>query len=164
MSEPGQLLLEPGDGIPNSVLPVLIYRTTCPEGAAVLETLFARNGWTGLWRNGIFGFHHYHSRGHEVLGIAAGSARLTLGGPGGRDLDVAAGDVLVLPAGTGHRRIAASGDFLVVGGYPPGQEGDICRGPPTAEQRRHIAALPLPPTDPVRGDEGLARLWKSPPP
>lgn len=161
MPDPEQIFLEPDDGIPNSPLPVLIYRAACPEGAAALEELFLRNGWSGLWRDGVFDFHHYHSRGHEVLGVAAGSARLALGGPGGRDIDVTAGDVLVLPAGTGHRRIGASSGFLVVGGYPPGQEGDICRPPATPEQRRRIASLPLPDSDPVLGDDGLTRLWKN---
>jgi uncharacterized protein YjlB len=143
------------------VFPVLLYRGAVAGGAAALEAIFERNGWPPRWRDGIYGFHHYHTEGHEALGIAAGSARVLLGGPGGREVDLAAGDVVVLPAGTGHRRLSASADFLVVGAYPPGQHADICREPPTAEMLERIRALPAPASDPVGVESGgLAALWK----
>ena len=87
--EPETLALEPDDGI-RSRLPVLIYRgPALAEGPAAAESAFADHGWRGAWRNGIFGFHHFHSTAHEVLAIVAGSVHVRLGGQGGRTLLVA---------------------------------------------------------------------------
>jgi uncharacterized protein YjlB len=160
-SAPETLALEPDGGIPNSRLPVLIYRgLELAEEAASAESAFAEHGWRGAWRNGIFGFHHFHSTAHEVLAIVAGSVQVRLGGPGGRSLQVARGDVLVLPGGTGHRNEGDSGDLLVVGAYPNGMTWDVRRGNPGEydEVTANIAAVPLPDADPVGGT--LAQLWR----
>jgi uncharacterized protein YjlB len=149
----------PGDSIPNHPsFPVLVYRgvDVASEGAAACRALFAEQGWGGSWVDGVFPFHHFHSTSHEVLGVVAGSATLELGGPQGRPFDVSAGDVLVLPAGTGHRRASSSGGFTVVGAYPAGQEDyDLLRGDDPGEvaaARERIAALGPPARDPVGGD------------
>jgi uncharacterized protein YjlB len=147
-----------GDRIPNHPrFDVLIYRgvpeASSPEAA---RELLGRHGWGGSWVDGVFDFHHFHSNAHEVLAVVAGSATIELGGPQGEAFDVAAGDVLVLPAGTGHRRRAAAGGFTVVGAYPRGQEDyDLLREADDAARER-LAALPVPPDDPVGGD-GVSR-------
>ncbi|MET0684199.1 MAG: cupin domain-containing protein [Solirubrobacteraceae bacterium] len=155
----------PGDRIPNHPrFPVLVYRgvEAAAAGAEAARALFAEHGWGGSWVDGVFPFHHFHSTSHEVLAVVAGRATLELGGPQGEAFEVAAGDVLVLPAGTGHMRATARDGFTVVGAYPRGQEDyDLQRGDDPAEvaaARERIAALPAPPDDPV-GGEGVA-LWR----
>jgi uncharacterized protein YjlB len=153
-----------GDRIPNHPrFAVLLYRGVDGlTGPGAARDLLARHGWGGSWVDGVFDFHHFHSTSHEVLAVVAGSATLELGGPQGRALEVAAGDVIVLPAGTGHRRARADGGFTVVGAYPAGQENyDLLRGNDPAEvaaARERIAALGPPPQDPV-GGEGVGS-WR----
>ena len=159
-------LLAPHDWVPNHPrLPVLLYRQALAlsnddDTAATVEARFGRNGWPPQWRAGIYDFHHYHSTAHEVLGVAKGTACLVLAGPGGRQVEVGAGDVVLLPAGTGHRCLRSSDGFLVVGAYPPAQQWDICRQAPTRAMLERIAQLPFPACDPVEGAHGpLLGRW-----
>ncbi|MBE2317850.1 cupin domain-containing protein [Solirubrobacter sp. CPCC 204708] len=144
----------PGETIPNHPrYEVLLYRGV---DVSDVQALFAEHGWGGSWVNGVFDYHHFHSTSHEVLAVIAGNARLELGGPQGDTFVVAAGDVIVLPAGTGHRRAEASADFRVVGAYPEGQEDyDLLREADEAAIAR-IDAVALPRADPV-GGEGVGR-------
>ncbi|MEZ0293504.1 MAG: cupin domain-containing protein [Solirubrobacteraceae bacterium] len=147
----------PGDTIPNHPgFPVLVYRGTGMRDPMTARSRFAEHGWGGSWVDGVFDYHHFHSTSHEVLAVVAGRATLELGGPQGETFEVAAGDVVVLPAGTGHRRAGADGSFTVVGAYPAGQEDyDLLRGDDPAEvadARERIAALGAPPQDPVGGE------------
>ena len=150
----------PGDRIPNNPrFPVLIYHEVDAADPEAARELFADHGWGGSWVDGVFDFHHFHSTSHEALAVVAGGATLELGGPQGESFEVVAGDVLVLPAGTGHRRATARAGFTVVGAYPRGQEHyDLLRGDDPAEveaARERIAALAAPADDPV-GGEGVA--------
>jgi uncharacterized protein YjlB len=150
--------------IPNSPLPVLVYHDVeAATDAGTCEALFGANGWGGHWRSQILYEHHFHSTAHEALGIVAGRASVMLGGPGGERFEVRAGDVLVLPAGTGHCRRESSDGLLVVGAYPPGQSWDMRYGDPGEhdEVLANIAAVALPETDPVAGATGpLLEIWR----
>ena len=149
--------------------PLVIYKNAVrlPEEldpAAVFEDLFETNGWGDSWRDGIYVYAHHHSRIHEVLGIARGSGRVQFGGPKGRTLVLKAGDVAILPAGTGHQCINASHDFLVVGAYPPTGTFDICTTP--EDRKKALVTIPevaRPRKDPVYGAKGpLMGTWPKP--
>lgn len=161
------LYFEDDGATPNSRFPVLFYRLkldTMGDTASEFEAMFAAHQWTPLWRFGIFDYHHFHPNAHEALGIACGRARLTLGGEYGQSVSVERGDVLVLPAGTGHRCIECSDNFLVVGAYPHGQEDYDIQRPDRAAHPRNlarIAQVPSPEQDPVCGGRGmLMTQWR----
>jgi uncharacterized protein YjlB len=155
--------------IPNNpALPLVLYRSPVRlahafDPAAVFEELFERNGWGDSWRNGIYDYAHYHSRIHEVLGIARGRCRVRFGGEKGRELNLKAGDVVILPAGTGHQRLDGTKDLLVVGAYPPVGSYDECRTS-AKEHDRALATIPKvgrPRKDPVYGAAGpLMQSWR----
>lgn len=150
--------------IPNNQLPLLLYRDAFPlrgdAGAAWLEEQFAANGWTNSWRWTIYNFHHYHSNTHEVLGVFNGSALVHLGGEKGKQVHIQAGDIIVIPAGVGHKRI--SDDHLaVVGAYPDGMIPDLNKGlkGERPQTDHNIAAVPIPRRDPILGEDGLRKEW-----
>jgi uncharacterized protein YjlB len=137
--EPITILFKDDGETPNNpALPVLIYKGAVDlagsrDPEADIERLFRANGWgRDLWRNGVFPYIHYHPEIHEVLGVARGRARVMLGGAKGETLEFAAGDVAVMPAGTGHQRLGASDDFRVIGGYPPEGTYSLNRASDTA--------------------------------
>ena len=165
--EPEQFRFKDDGVFPNSVLPLLVYRqaftTEAEDRASSIEQCLAENDWTNSWRNGVYSFAHYHSTTHEALGVYCGAATLRLGGEHSRDIEVHAGDVIVIPAGVAHRKISASADFAVVGAYPCGREWDLLRGRPGERPRtdHNIAALPIPDNDPIYGANGpLRQIWK----
>jgi uncharacterized protein YjlB len=165
--EPVPIVFADDGLVPNNPMPFLVYKDAIkPDRNApeeTIEKLFAANGWGAMWRNGVYDFLHYHATVHEVLGIARGHARVRFGGDMGKELEIFAGDVAILPAGTGHQCISASDDFSVVGAYPPGPPMDLQRPTPEnhAKALKTIPAVKLPPSDPVMGADGpLTRLWK----
>lgn len=160
--------LEDDGRIPNNAAcPLAVYRAALPldgrDPAADCEALFARNNWGGGWRNGVYAHHHYHATSHEALGIVRGEAKVRFGGARGPVVAVRAGDVVVIPAGVGHRSEGASPDLLVVGAYPDGRAPDMWteKSADRAEAMKRIRRVPIPSADPVYGSEGpLIERWR----
>jgi uncharacterized protein YjlB len=166
--EPVPIVFADDGLVPNNPMPFLVYKGAValdrghPE--ETIERLFGANGWGAMWRNGIYDFLHYHATVHEVLGIARGHARVRFGGDKGKELEISAGDVAILPAGTGHQCLSASRNFSVVGAYPPGARMHVTLPTPENHARalKTIPAVKLPKTDPVLGENGpLVRLWQA---
>ena len=160
--------LAPGSRTPNHPRwPLLLYRGAVRGiDADAVESLLNANGWRGSWRNGIYPYDHFHSNASETLAIVEGRVTVRFGGPEGEVHELEAGDVAVLPPGTGHQRLSGE-DFLVIGAYPEGQtKRDLL---PVAEldetalaaARERIAAVARPTSDPVWGGEGvLPEAWE----
>ncbi len=164
--EPQKIFLEDDGNIPNNKLPLLIYKNAFEErddaGAAWLEQRFSENNWTNSWRNGVFDYHHYHSNTHEVLGVYNGTATLQLGGEKGKKMEVSAGDVIVIPAGVGHKNLGSE-NFKIVGAYPNGKKQDMNYGKEGERPRtdKNIADVPIPAADPLFGEKGgLPKIWR----
>lgn len=159
--------LAPSGAIPNHPhWPLLLYPSAVAiEGsdpAAAFEALFERNRWPAAWRNGVHPFHHFHSTAHESLGIYSGEVTVQFGGEGGVVVTARPGDVIVLPAGTGHKKLSSRGSLGVVGAYPAGQHADMNTLPLSNADRAAAAVLrvALPERDPVYGASGpLFEHW-----
>jgi uncharacterized protein YjlB len=153
---------------PNNALPLVLYHSCVAlngglDPAAVFEELFASHEWGDSWRDGMYDYLHFHTHTHEVLGVAKGRVRAQFGGPSGKTLELKAGDVVVLPAGTGHKRLSASRDLLIVGAYP--RTGSYDEPKPAdidyAKAVAAIARVPMPEQDPVYGKRGpVVELWR----
>jgi uncharacterized protein YjlB len=159
MKTPRRIYFRKAGDVPNSRLPVLVFRgVLAPQvggKARRFRQAFKKNSWTGLWTDTVYDYTHFHSNSHEVLGIAEGKVTLKLGGENGRLLRLKAGDMLVLPAGVGHRRVGSDKGLKVIGAYPPGQSHFNMK-----RKGRAMPKVPLPPTDPFYGREGpLVRVW-----
>ena len=160
-------LLPPAGDIPNHPRwPLLVYpgavRIEGADPAAAFEEAFTRNAWPAAWRDGVFPFHHYHSNAHEVLGVYEGEVTVQFGGDTGVLVTARPGDVIVLPAGTGHKRVSSRGSLGVVGAYPEGSRPDTCRAAAGGEEAAAaVARVPLPRCDPLYGAAGpLFQHWR----
>ena len=160
-----------GDGmIPNNpILPLLAYLGVVIGDseaiASIFETTVDSNQWRASWRWSVYDYHHFHSNAHEALGCYRGSATILFGGESGIEVDVKAGDFVVIPAGVGHKLLKSSGGFNVVGSYPVGQSHDMRYGDETEYDTvlKRVTETPLPESDPLYGDRGpLAKHWNLP--
>jgi uncharacterized protein YjlB len=162
-----QHLLYEDEYFPNNPsLPLLIYKKVFnlpPEdGADLIEKTFHKNKWSNSWRDGIYDYHHYHSNTHEVLGVYSGHCIVQFGGENGVTEELRTGDVVIIPAGVAHKKIADE-DFKCVGAYPLGKDYNMNYGAPGEKEKTkvEISEVPLPETDPVFGSTGpLKRYWE----
>jgi uncharacterized protein YjlB len=155
--------------IPNNPrLPLILYRgginlAGSPDPEDVVEKAFAANGWGNMWRNGIYPYAHYHTMIHEAMGVARGRATVRFGGEKGQEIEIAPGDVVILPAGTGHQCLTQTPTLVVIGAYPKNGTYNLCRAS-KAEHAKALATIPkvpLPATDPAFGLQGpLMTLWR----
>ena len=153
--------LKPWDWIPNSDLPVIVYQSAFTADRPGIKDRVAKrlqtSGWGNTWIAGIYPYPHYHSNTHEVLVLLSGRCTVQLGGPEGFDLEAATGDVIVLPAGTGHACYSNT-DYRVFGAYPGGRSWDLITG---AAEHREPDDLPVPEHDPI-GERGiLKQAWST---
>jgi uncharacterized protein YjlB len=146
--------------VPNNPrLPLLIYRAVFAPGRDGVEAqstlaALAANNWRGGWVNGIFTYHHYHARAHEVLANLGDAVTVQFGGPAGPELVFGPGDVAIIPAGVGHCRRSEPRRLVIVGAYPVGStDWDLKRIDPNdyRQAKIEIPEVPLPETDPVTG-------------
>jgi uncharacterized protein YjlB len=157
-------LLPPSGVIPNHPnWPLLVYPAAVEiagaDPAAAFERLFDANLWPAAWRNGVHPYHHFHTTAHEALGVYSGEVTVQFGGEGGVAITAKPGDVIVLPAGTGHKKIASRGRLGIVGAYPEGQHADmnvakLARSGQSGNAAEAVARVPLPARDPVFGEKG----------
>lgn len=162
-------LLESGN-TPNNTLPVILYKKAfgadLDAPADFLEERFKKNDWTNSWRNGIYAYNHFHSNTHEVIGVYKGYAKIRIGGEKGKRIELETGDILILPAGTGHQALESSKDFAIVAAYPDGKKWDLFKTKDMTKKdfikaKKNINEVPIPKKDPwtVNDPKGLTLLW-----
>ncbi|KAI5459341.1 hypothetical protein BGZ63DRAFT_491549 [Mariannaea sp. PMI_226] len=172
MDKPEVYRLTQTDFVPNSRLPVIVYRNVLPRPLDETSTtqFLEKNEWIkgGTW--GAIQRHHFHPNTHECYGVFSGSSVLLLGvGPTedeslGHQIQMEAGDVIVLPAGVSHCSKDFNNDYRYVGVYPKGSprwKNEYGKVKDTCQMLREQAeSISIPDHDPVLGQNGpLCELW-----
>lgn len=151
--------------IPNTSIqskPLLIYHSAFPTSASAssIESHVTSVGVVDpQWRYTMYSTTHFHSTTHEILCISSGKAKLCFGGeenPKKVEAEVQKGDVVIVPAGTGHRLLEdQEGGFQMVGCYPKGKNWDMCYGKEGEKKKiEGIKSLGWFEKDPIYGDKG----------
>lgn len=154
---------------PNNSLPVLYYENALDEvfddsySADEVIEFFKNNGYEHGWKNGILNRHHFHSNAHEALACTKGKVTVQLGGPNADMYTLRKGDVILLPAGTSHKKLKASQDLEIVGAYPSnGDNYDMQYGDENIYESllENIAKVEKPLTDPVTNSpRDIEEFW-----
>lgn len=154
---------------PNNTLPVLYYEQALNDALAddftaddVLE-LFENHGYDHGWIGTILDRHHFHSNAHEALAVTKGEVTVQLGGQNGEMRTLRKGDVVLLPAGTAHKRLDGTENFEIVGAYPSnGTNFDMQYGNASDYEaiKENIRHVDRPLTDPATGNPGdINEYW-----
>ena len=155
--------------IPNNVLPLVLYRCAIDlTGSPDPEDADRKNLYR-QWLGRPVAQRHLSLRALSFDdsrgdGRRARPRRGALRRRQRRTIEVASGDVVVLPAGIGHQRLTQSPDLVVIGAYPPNGKYNLCRGTKAehADALASIPDVPHPATDPVFGPKGpLIALWRA---
>lgn len=165
------IYLKEEEPYPNNTLPVLYFENVLTgaledgyTGEDVLQ-LFINNGYTNGWKGGIMNRHHFHSTAHEALACTAGEVRVQLGGENGEMLTIRKGDVVLLPAGTAHKKLEATEEHVIVGAYPLNDSDyDFQYGDASDYEaiKESIQNVKIPDTDPVTGAPGnIQQYWNN---
>lgn len=145
--------------------PLMVYHSAFPPKEVTASALESHVENIGAvvpgWRYSMFPYSHFHSNTHEVLCIAAGRAVCCFGheeNPDRYEAELSKGDVVVVPAGVGHRLLKdIDGGFHMVGCYPPGKQWDMCYGKPGEEKKiEGIKGVGWFDKDPIYGEKGPA--------
>ncbi|CAI6039553.1 unnamed protein product, partial [Clonostachys chloroleuca] len=151
--------------IPNSPLPVLIYRGIIPyeDDRDALVSLLTGNHFRVDSFAGAFPMKHYHSNTHECYCFVKGSTTYLLGNGDsddknsyGQRVKLSKGDVMILPAreaGTVHCNLDATEDMQYCAAYPKEiPHWDVKLGKEGEEQRKTdfsaASAVQIPISDP----------------
>ncbi|KAI9892701.1 MAG: hypothetical protein M1814_001121 [Vezdaea aestivalis] len=167
----------------NSIFPVLVYRSALVSSAqetttASVRKQFEPNGWHWQGTFKAYYGHHFHSVTHECYVVLKGSSVLSLGAKKGVgsvsgedyhvvEVEVKAGDAIVLPAGVAHSSLTASPDYEYVGLYPNGSppyDTNWCEAgvQETLQIGESARGVPVPISDPINGARGpLMSIWRA---
>ncbi|CAK7563979.1 MAG: hypothetical protein SEPTF4163_001862 [Sporothrix epigloea] len=173
--EPETYYLKRNQHAPNNAFPVLVYRQCLPLPVSEEKTtaFLEAHAWEkkGTW--GHIGVRHFHPNVHECYGVIAGESTMLVGcgsddpDDSGQEIELSVGDVIVLPAGTGHCNLQSTKNYLYVGVYPSGgpmYKAELGKeGADVAALRREVDSVAMPLEDPVSGKDGaLLKLWVRP--
>ncbi|KAF1995919.1 hypothetical protein P154DRAFT_473642 [Amniculicola lignicola CBS 123094] len=171
--------IAPTPHVPNSKLPVLIYRKVLSGWSHNdLIDLMNKNGWkkSGQWKT--YKEAHFHTNIQECYVVISGSTLYSLGkspidpekneegNENGIKVTLNEGDCFMLPAGVSHCSIESEGDYEHMGfvvNDAPQWDMNFCKDDSemTRIKAKACAELPIPTTDPVYGAGGaLPKIWR----